>query len=143
MANPAGADDGGKMWVGSVSPPLGEGVGEWRVPIAFTVLWVGPFVAAIARPSWWERASVPALVFAIALTIVLNGALLTRSRAAWWILVILYVIGVVRVIQDGAGHRLGVASTLWGMLTLVNFALLVSAPMRRFVRLRVPFAPDR
>jgi len=86
---------------------------------------------------------VAAIVFILALTIVLNGALLARSRTAWWILVIFHAIGVVQVIEDSAHHRLGVAATLWGMLTLVSFALLVSAPMRRFVRLRVPFAPNR
>jgi hypothetical protein len=114
---------------------------EWRIPIAFAVVWVVPSVVAMARPSWWERAPHFDVAVALALVIVLVGALLQRSRVAWWILVVIYVGAVATWVQHVVSQGLGPAWTLWGVITLVNFALLISAPMRRFVRLRGRLAP--
>jgi len=114
---------------------------EWRVPIAFAVVWVVPFVVEVARPSLWERAPLFGLAVSVALFIVLVGALLSRSPAAWWILVVIYVAAVATWVQHVVSKGVGTAWTLWGVLTLVNLALLMSAPMRRFVRLRGRLAP--
>jgi hypothetical protein len=119
---------------------------EWRVPIVFVLLWVGPWVIAVAHPSWWygrlqgHAAEVPA-AFGLLFALVGSGALLGRDRVAWWILVVLFVGGIAIWVQHVVSHGLGIAWTLWGVLTFVSFALLVSAPMRRFVRLRGRLAP--
>lgn len=109
---------------------------EWRVPIAFAVLWIVPLLIAMTRSSWWERVSVTGAIFALALYFGMIGALLARSRPAWWTSVVLYVASIALWIQHIADHGLRVATTLWGLLMLVNCVLLVSAPMRRFVGLR-------
>lgn len=114
---------------------------EWRVPIAFAVVWVVPSVVELARPSLWERAPIFGLAVSVALVIVLVGALLSRSRAAWWILVVSYVAAVATWVQHIVSKGVGTGWTLLGVVTLVNFALLISAPMRRFVRLRGRLAP--
>jgi len=120
---------------------------EWRVPIAFVVLWVLPPLVAVIHPAWFWGARTHGhaaeAVTAIWLLIVLVGAqaLLQRSRIAWWILVALYLAGVAQWVYYVGRHGLGWAWTLRGVLTLVSFALLVSAPMRRFVRLRGRLAP--
>lgn len=120
---------------------------EWRVPIAFAVLWVTPFVVTVSRPSWWERlhgqgSERVGVAFSLVFLIVLIGALLSRSRFAWWVLVVIYLGGFASWLQHVLGQGLGASWTLWGGLALLNFSLLVSAPMRRFVRLRGRLAPD-
>jgi hypothetical protein len=79
---------------------------------------------------------------AMSLLIVLAGAyaLLQRSRIAWWILIVWEGLAVADWVYEVRKHGLGMGSTLLGVLTLVSVALLVSAPMRRFVRLRGPLA---
>lgn len=116
---------------------------EWRIPLAFAVLWAVPLLVAAARPSFWQRAHGHAEVaVALALLLALVGALLRRSRVAWWILVASYVGGVVTWVQHVVNQGLGIAWMFWRVLMLVNIALLVSAPMRRFVRFRGRLAPD-
>jgi hypothetical protein len=116
---------------------------EWRIPIAFAVVWVVPLVVAVARPSWWEQTHghVEAPI-ALALLVVLVAWLLRRSRVAWWIFVVVYVGAIPTWIHHVYTQGLGIAWAFWGVLTLVNFVLLVSAPMRRFVRLRGRLAAD-
>ena len=110
---------------------------EWRVPIAFAVLWIVPLLVADSILVWTHgRGFLIAAAVSMLLALAGTQALLRRSQVAWWLLVALFVAGVVewiyRVLRDG----LGVQSALWGGLLFVNFALLLSAPMRRFVRLR-------
>lgn len=119
---------------------------EWRVPVAFVVIWIVPPLVAVIHPAWWgvrtqgHGAEVP---LAISLLIALAAAqtLLQRWRPAWWLLVVLYLVGVATWVGHAVSHGLGIAWALWGVLTLVNFGLLVSAPMRRFVCLRGRLAP--
>lgn len=117
---------------------------EWRAPIAFAVVWIVPFVVAIARPSFWARVDGHGYIgvaLSFALFVVLIGALLQRSRAAWWIFVLIYLGNFVQSGRHIASHGLGTTWVVYGVLGLVNFALLISAPMRRFVGLRGRLAP--
>jgi len=115
---------------------------EWRVPIAFAVLWVVPLVVADSLLLLTHgRVALVAVAFSILLALAGTQALLRRSHVAWWLLVVLFVGGVAEWVYHVVSHGLGVQWTLWGVLTFVNFALLVSAPMRRFVRFRGRLAP--
>lgn len=119
---------------------------EWRVPIGWAFLWVGPAFVAAVHPSWWgartgsDAARVSA-AFGLLIAVVGAVALLQRSRVAWWILVALEVFGFAIWLEHVVKHGLGVLWALSGMLSLGTLALLVSAPMRRFVRLRGRLAP--
>lgn len=112
---------------------------EWRVPTAFVVLWVLPPVVGVIEHPWWEP-EVP-LVVSLLIALVAAQALLRRSQVAWWILVGLYVGALAEWIYHVVSHGAGIAWTLWALLGLVNFGLLVSASMRRFVRFRGWLAP--
>ena len=113
---------------------------EWRVPIAWAVLQVTPLVIEIARPSRWHRAHGYAEAIAVALLLVLVLAVLRRSRVAWWILVVLSFGAYASWLKQVSGHGFGVAWVLSSVLSLVSFFLLLSTPMRRFVRVRGRFA---
>ena len=114
---------------------------EWRVPIAWAVLQVAPLVIEVARPPSWHRphgyAEAP---IAVALVLVLVLAVLRRSRVAWWILVVLSFGAYASWVKQVSDHGLGVAWVLSSVLSLVSFFLLLSTPMRRFVRIRGRFA---
>lgn len=117
---------------------------EWRIPIAFTVLWVVPLIVAVARPSFWARTHGHAEPFVVlALFALLVVALLQRSRFAWWTLVVIYVIGGLSSwIQKVASGGLSIGWTIWAVLALAQLALLLSTPMRRFVGVRGRLAAD-
>ena len=118
--------------------------GEWRVPIAFAVLWVVPLIVAVARPSFWARTHGHAEPFVVlALFVLLVLALLQRSRFAWWTLVVLYVVGGLPYwIQQVVSGGLSIGSTISAVLGLAQLALLLSTPMRRFVGVRGRLAAD-
>ena len=88
------------------------------------------------------RAAEVPVAFGLLIALVGVKELFERSRVAWWILVVFYVAGIATWVQHVVTQGFGTPWTLGGVLTLVNFALLVSAPMRRFVGLRGRFAPD-
>src|SRR5947209_10923538 len=107
---------------------------EWRVPLAYVVLLVVPtLVAGVRFVSTHGRVALVGV--ALSLLIVLAGAyaLLQRSRIAWWLLVVWEGLAVADWVYHVGKHGLGLEWRLGGVLTLVGFALLVSAPMRRFV----------
>jgi len=119
---------------------------DWRVPIAWAVLWLVPAIVYVAFPplsglrTTDERAArvmllVWLLIFGAGAT-----ALLLRSIAAWWILVLFELLGVVLWASHVGRDGLGIRSVVSGVLTFASAALLISAPMRRFVRLRGRFA---
>jgi len=116
---------------------------EWRIPVAFVVLWLMPLVVG---DSLLLRTHGRAVVFAVGLSLLigLTGSyeLLRRSQLAWWVLVVIFAGGFVEWVYHVDRHGLGVAWALWGALGVVNLCLLVSAPMRRFVRFRGRLAPD-
>lgn len=115
---------------------------EWRVPVAFVVLWVVPLLVADSLLVLTHgRVAVVAVALSLLLALAGAQALLRRSHVAWWLLVVLFVAGVAEWVYHVATHGLGDQWTLWGVLTFVNFGLLVSAPMRRFVRLGGRLAP--
>ena len=115
---------------------------EWRVPIAFAVLWVVPLLVGdglIVRSH--GRAAVVAVAFSLLFALVGVQSLLRRSHIAWYILVVIFLAGIPEWVYHVTKHGLSVAWALWGVLGLANLALLISAPMRRFVGLRGPLAP--
>jgi hypothetical protein len=81
------------------------------------------------------------LGISLLIALVAAQSLLQRWRPAWWLLVVLYLVAVATWVGHLVNHGLGIAWALWGLLTLIGFGLLVSAPMRRFVRLRGRLAP--
>ncbi|MDX6481435.1 MAG: hypothetical protein QOG85_1945 [Gaiellaceae bacterium] len=115
---------------------------EWRVPIAFVALWVVSLLVADSLLLLSHgRDVLVAVAFSLLLTIALANALLQRSRVVWWLLVVLSVGGMAEHVFHLVKHGLSVHWALWSVLELISFALLISAPMRRFVRLRGPLAP--
>jgi hypothetical protein len=115
---------------------------EWRVPIAFLVLWIVPvLVADTLFLRTHGRAAAVAVLLSLLLALGGAQAIVQRWPVGWGILVVIYVGGIAQWAYHVVVHGLGVAWALWGVLGFVNFALLVSAPMRRFVRLRGRLAP--
>lgn len=88
-----------------------------------------------ASHAWfWQHAHDTALVSA-ALILVLLSLLLLRRRFAWWVFVVFSGVGLVSWLAYVSSHVITSAWLVGGIAGLVEFGLLVSAPMRRFVRL--------
>jgi hypothetical protein len=124
--------------------PLGVGhriPEEWRVPAAFALLVVGTLIFDAAHPSFWQRAHDTAPV-AAALLLLLLGLLLRRRRFAWWVFVAFSGIGLVTWLVHVVGHGASTGWVVGGVVGLVEFGLLVSSPMRRFVRFHGRLAPS-
>ena len=114
---------------------------EWRIPLVFVVLWVVPtFVTGVLLVRTHGRVAVVGVTLSLLFVLAGSQALLRRSRTAWWLLIVFFGAGVALWLYHVGKHGLGIEWALWGVLTFVNFSLLVSAPMRRFVRLRGRFA---
>jgi uncharacterized protein (TIGR03382 family) len=96
---------------------------------AFVAFAAAPFVSAAAHASFWQGHS-PAPT-ATALAAALLVALVTRRRWAWLLLVLLHGFVVVSFAWKWG-------STVLFVVDLIALALLVSAPMRRYVGWRVP-----
>jgi Na+/proline symporter len=103
--------------------------GERVVLAAFVAFAATPFVFAAAHASFWQRHSPapPATALGAALLV----ALVTRRRWAWLLLVLSYGFVVVSFAWKWG-------STVLFVVDLIALALLVSAPMRRYVGRRVP-----
>lgn len=114
---------------------------EWRVPAAFALLAVGTLIFDASHAWFWQHAHDTAPV-AAALILVLLGLLLLRRRFAWWVFVVFSGIGLVSWLSHVSSHEMTSAWIVGGLLGLVEFGLLVSRPMRRFVRLRGRLAPS-
>jgi hypothetical protein len=67
------------------------------------------------------------------LLLLLVAALLRRHRFAWWLFVIASVTGVPSWIVRGPNHHLTIGFGLGLFAGLVELALLLSQPMRRYV----------
>jgi hypothetical protein len=93
---------------------------------AYVALALAPFLAAATSDDYWGRAFPMALI-ATMLFAALVGALLRRQRWAWFLLV-LFDAGV---LVSFAFDFTGVA---WFAMCLLSFALLISAPVRAYVR---------
>lgn len=123
----------------SVTPRLSA---EWRVPAAFALLSVGTLVYEAAHAWFWQRAHDTAPV-AGGLILLLLALLLLRRRFAWWVFVVFSGVGLVTWVAHITGHQMSTGWLVGGFIGLVEFGLLVSPPMRRFVRFRGRLAPDR
>jgi len=121
-------------------------VGSWldteqRVPAVFTLLWVGGLVYAVAHPSFWQRAHDMAWL-AVPLLLILDVFLLRHSRVAWWLFVVLLGSGVVTEVVHLAHQHVSATWLVGAALGLVEFGLLVSPQMRRFVHFGGKLAPS-
>jgi hypothetical protein len=101
------------------------------VPAIFSLSVVGTLIFDAAHAWFWQRAHDTAPVAAV-LVLALVAALLRRHRFAWWIFLIIGVAGaswIVHGVSKGVG-----AGFLFGLvLGVVQLALLLSVPMRRYV----------
>jgi hypothetical protein len=113
---------------------------EWRVPAAFALLCIGALLYDAAHAWFWQRSHDTAPVAAL-LVLLLVGLLLRRSRFAWWVFFSFGAVGLVTWLIRIAGHHVGSAWILGLAFGVAQFALLASAPMRRFVRFRGRLAP--
>jgi hypothetical protein len=113
---------------------------EWRVPAAFALLSVGTLAYDALHAWFWQRAHDTAPV-AAALILILLGLLLRRSRLAWWVFVVFAGIGLVTWVAHVSAHWTSTGWVVGGVVGLIEFGLLVSPSMRRFVRFRGRLAP--
>src|SRR3989442_613468 len=100
------------------------------VLLGYLLLAFAPFAVAATHSSFWERQHSTAPVAAVAFALVLM-ALVLRRRWAWQLLVVFEGIVLVSFVFDFT-NALAFGSNL------ASFALLISPPMRRYVRLRSP-----
>ena len=99
------------------------------------MLAIGTLIFDASHAWFWQHAHDTAPV-AAALILVLLGLLLLRRRFAWWVFVAFSGIGLVSWLTHVSSHEITAGWLAGGLLGLVEFGLLVSPPMRRFVRLR-------
>lgn len=94
-----------------------------------------------AAHSWfWKRAQDSAPVAAL-LMLLLIGLLLRRSRFAWWVFAVFAGIGLITWPIHAARHHVNAGWVVGALIGVVQFGLLVSPSMRRFVRFRGRLAP--
>jgi hypothetical protein len=108
---------------------------ESRIPAAFVLLSIGTLIYDAAHRSFWQGAHDTAPEAALLLLLLL-GLLLLRLRFAWWVFVIFSGVGLVTWVAHISLHKITTGWVVGGLLGLVEFGLLISPPMRRFVRLR-------
>src|SRR4051812_32596684 len=95
---------------------------EWRGPNALAGLFVVPRVVVVAYPSLsglrttGESAARVFLLFWLLIVVAGATALLLRSIAAWWILVIWELLGIALWASKAARHGLGVHLVVSGGL---------------------------
>jgi hypothetical protein len=103
----------------------GSATGPRLVLAAYLAVSVAPFAVAATPHAFWERKHDMAPV-ATALFAGLLVALVLHHRWAWMLLAAFEAAIVL-------SYAFGVPSPLGCLLNIVGFALLVSAPMRRYV----------
>jgi hypothetical protein len=114
---------------------------DWRIPVLFSLIPVGSVVYAAAHAWFWQRAH-DTVWAAAPLLLVLTAQLLRRSRLVWWFWVIASGAGVLTWVVDLSTHTVTTRLAVGGFIGLLEFGLLLSPPMRRFVRLRGRLAPS-
>jgi hypothetical protein len=97
------------------------------------VLVIASLVYSASHAWFWQRAHDMAWI-AGPLVLILVGLLLRRSRVAWWIFVSFSGVGLVTWGIQEAGRSVGAGRVVAGLVGIVEFGLLVSPSMRRFVR---------
>ena len=98
------------------------------VVVTFLVAAATPIVLAATHHAFWQRAHSQAPVVSLVFFAVLV-ALAYRRRWAWFLLVLFEAVIL-------ASFAVDFASVIDFACALVSFALLISPPMRRFVRTR-------
>jgi hypothetical protein len=93
----------------------------------YVALAAAPFVYAATHTWFWVHLRAPGAAMLVGLVLV---ALLRRQRWAWVVLIVLTGFAVV-------SYAWGSTGTLVFIGDLVSFALLVSPPMREYVRDRI------
>lgn len=111
------------------------------MPAAFGLLIVGSLIYDAAHAAFWSRAHNTA-PFAGIVILILLALLLRRHRFAWWVFVVVSALGFVTWMTHALSHGAGTGWIVGGLLGVVQFGLLVSPPMRRFMRLRGRLAPN-
>ena len=106
---------------------------EWRPPVAFALLVIGGLVYSASHAWFWQRKHDMAWI-AAPLVLILVCLLLRRSRIAWWVFVVFSGVGLVTWVLRDAGGGVSTGWVVGGLVGLVEFGLLVSPPMRRFMR---------
>jgi hypothetical protein len=91
----------------------------------YLVLTAAPFIVVATTAAYWRHAE-PATVTVLVAVVLIS--LVRRHRWAWVVLVVLE--GVVLI------SSLRPTKAFWFIADLASFALLVSPPMRRYVRPR-------
>lgn len=115
---------------------------EWRVPVAFALLVTGGLVYSASHAWFWQRKHDMAWIAGPLLLVLLVGLLLRRSRIAWWLFVVFSGIGLVTWILQDVGGQVSTGWVVGGLVGLIEFGLLVSPPMRRFMRFEGRPAPS-
>ena len=103
------------------------------MPVAFTLFVIGGLVYSASHAWFWQRAHDMAWL-AAPLLLILLGLLLRRSRIAWWVFVVFSAVGLITWVFQAAGQPVKTEWVVGGLVGLVEFGLLVSPPMRRFMR---------
>jgi hypothetical protein len=114
---------------------------EWRVPVVFALLSVGTLIYDAAHAWFWQRAhdTAPAAALVILLLLAL---LLRRHRFAWWVFLVFSGTGLVTWVAHASTGQISSGWIVGGVLGVVEFALLVSPSMRRFVGFHGRLAPS-
>lgn len=110
------------------------------MPLAFALFPVAAVVFAAAHARFWQRAHETAWV-AAPLILVLTWLLLRRSRVVWWLFAIASGSGLVTSLVHLSIDPVTTVDAVGGLISAVQLALLLSPPMRRFVRFRGRLAP--
>ena len=135
--SPSRADDSARAYALGVTLRLPE---DWRVPAVYAAISVGGLLYDAAHGWFWHGAHDTASL-AAAFLLLLLVLLLRRKRFAWWMLVVVSAFGLITAPLQFAGGPVGRQVVAGYVLGLIEFGLLVSAPMRRFVGFHWRMAP--
>lgn len=102
------------------------------VAIIFALTVVGTLIFAAAHEWFWQRAHDTAPVAAL-LVLALVGLLLRGHRFAWWIFVLAGTTGVPWWVAHGVTKHVTAGFVVGLVLGLVELALLLCVPMRRYI----------
>lgn len=94
---------------------------------------LGSLVYSASHAWFWQRAHDVAWL-AGPLALILVALLLRRSRVAWWVWVVVTAGGLVTWFLRNPGQSVSTGWVVGGLLGLLELGLLLSPPMRRFVR---------
>jgi hypothetical protein len=103
------------------------------VAVLFALVVLGTVIFDAARASFWQRRHDMAPVAAL-LLLLLAVALLRRHRWAWWIFLLVGFAGVPSWVAYHILRHLTLGSMIGLIVGLLELVLLLSSPMRQYVR---------